>query len=244
MFCPRFTPVVAIADGRVVDVGDSIGPATGRFVTLDLDDGNRARFLHLDSRFVGRGDRVKRGQVIALSGATGYGEEDWSWNVWETGGAHVHMTLWLTQRYIFGANGTVDPEPYFDPEGSTAGTDATRVPTEEEELMSASQTIIDTLGPRIDAAGKQLKDRRDVALMWVNGDCWVCDYPSRTRWNAAAGQATVEDTFLFIDKVLVEGLGWSEHENQSPIVIAALRDITDEGSVRDEVAKALRNARG
>nr|WP_275044486.1 M23 family metallopeptidase [Microbacterium testaceum] len=121
MFCPIGTPVLAAEAGRIVDTGDSIGPATGRFVTIDLDDGHRVRYLHLKSRTVSVGQRVTRGQVIAYSGATGYGEEDWSWNVAETGGAHVHMTLWLTQRYIFGSNGTVDPEPYFDADGSPAG---------------------------------------------------------------------------------------------------------------------------
>lgn len=142
MFCARFTPVAAMGDGRVVDTGDSIFPATGRFVTIDLDDGRRTRSLHLDSRFVGRGDRVRRGQVIGLSGATGYGEEDWSWNVQGTGGAHVHQTLWPSQRYVFGSNGTLDPEPFFDVSGSAAGESAKPIPTEEEEIMSVKDDII------------------------------------------------------------------------------------------------------
>lgn len=112
-YCPRGTPVRAAASGRVVDVGDSIQPATGRFVTIDLDDGRRVRYLHLERRHVNVGDRVQWGQRIADSGATGYGETDWSWNVAETGGSHVHMTLWAQQRYTFGRYATIDPELYM-----------------------------------------------------------------------------------------------------------------------------------
>lgn len=112
-YVPVGTPVRAAAGGRVVDTGDSIRPATGRFVTIDLDDGRRVRYLHLKRRHVSVGTRVKRGQHIADSGATGYGEEDWSWNVAGMGGAHVHMTLWAHQRYTFGRYATLDPERYM-----------------------------------------------------------------------------------------------------------------------------------
>lgn len=136
MFCDIGTPVLAAEAGRVVDTGDSIGPATGRFVTIDLDDGRRVRYLHLSRRIVKIGDRVKRGQTIGYSGATGYGEEDWSWNVAETGGAHVHMTLWPSQRYVFGGDGTLDPSLYFEPQGSAASTNATPIPKEWDEMAS------------------------------------------------------------------------------------------------------------
>lgn len=154
MFCPIGTPVLAAESGRIVDVGDSIGPATGRFVTIDLDDGRRVRYLHLKSRTVSVGQRVGRAQVVGYSGATGYGEEDWSWNVAETGGAHVHMTLWLSQRYIFGSNGSVDPEPYFDPDGSPAGT------AEEDDMFTDEDRA---LMKRIDADNQQIKG-------WLRGD--------------------------------------------------------------------------
>lgn len=125
-YCPIGTPVLAAASGVVVDVGDSIIPATGRYVTIDLDDGRRVRYLHLSRRHVYVGTRVQWGQHIADSGATGYGEEDWSWNP-ETGGAHVHMTLWANQRYVFGRYATLDPELY------TTSTIAPE-PTQEDEM--------------------------------------------------------------------------------------------------------------
>lgn len=180
MFCPIGTPVLAIAAGRVVDVGDSIGPATGRFVTIDLNDGRRARFLHLSRRTVKVGDRVTRGQVIAYSGATGYGEEDWSWNVAETGGAHVHMTLWPLQRYVFGPNGTLDPEIYFDPEGSAAsvgGPDERLIVNQDDKNY-------------IDGAGQSVKDdvinaiRADLATIHnsvLNGNQSLTDWVAAIR---------------------------------------------------------------
>lgn len=131
-YCPRGTPVRAAAAGRVVDVGDSIQPATGRYVTIDLDDGRRVRYLHLERRHVGVGQRVQWGQHIADSGATGYGEADWSWNVAETGGAHVHMTLWSTHRYEFNKDATLDPELYMS---SNQGGGSTNQSEEDEEML-------------------------------------------------------------------------------------------------------------
>jgi len=141
-YCPVGTPVRAAERGTVVDVGDSIMPATGRFVTIDLDDGRRVRYLHLLRRHVGVGNRVVRGQVIALSGATGYGEEDWSWNVAQTGGAHVHMTLWGFHGYRFGRYATLDPEQYMDRSAPAGGDPEPLEPGEEEEEMSFNPKII------------------------------------------------------------------------------------------------------
>ncbi len=132
-YCPIGTPVRAAASGRVVDVGDSINPATGRYVTIDLDDGRRVRYLHLLRRHVSIGDRVQWGGHIADSGASGYGEADWSWNVAETGGAHVHMTLWAHHEYKFGRYATLDPEQYMSSSQGGKSTPATETPDEGEE---------------------------------------------------------------------------------------------------------------
>lgn len=111
--CPIGTPVRSASSGVVVDIGTSIQPATGYYVTIDLDDGRRVRYLHLSQILVAVGTRLAWGQYFAYSGATGYGEQDWSWNVAETGGAHTHMTLWARQAYTFGRYATLDPELYM-----------------------------------------------------------------------------------------------------------------------------------
>lgn len=137
-YCPRFTDLFAAASGRVADVSWSIVPATGRYITLDLDDGRRVRYLHLEDIYVGVGQRVAFGQVIGRTGATGYGERDWSWNVAQTGGAHVHMTLWAQQRYTFGRYATLDPQEFI------GDLEPVKTPEqiEEEELMGAKDDIL------------------------------------------------------------------------------------------------------
>lgn len=132
-YCPIGTPLVAAGAGVVVDVSLSIGPPAGRFVTVDLGDGRRVRYLHLQRIIVRRGERVARGQVIAYTGASGYGEEDWSWNP-ATGGAHVHTTLWPFHRYAFGVGAaTLDFEKYAD-QDAPAGGGSTPFDPEEDEL--------------------------------------------------------------------------------------------------------------
>lgn len=121
-YCPIGTPVLAPADGVVYGSGNTIGPATGRWVGLDLNTGQRFRAMHF-SRLVSLGRSVTRGQVIGYSGASGYGKEDWSRDP-NTGGAHTHVTLWPTHASRFGydAQGrpfTVDFMNYVG--GSAAG---------------------------------------------------------------------------------------------------------------------------
>lgn len=124
-FCPIGTPVLAPANGRIYGYGNSIGPATGRWIGVDFDNGMRFRALHL-SLIRRTSGFVRRGEVLGWSGASGYGEEDWSWNVAETGGAHTHVTLWPTQysNYGYDRNGnpyTVDFMDYVDTSDSASG---------------------------------------------------------------------------------------------------------------------------
>jgi hypothetical protein len=101
--CAYGTPVLAAEAGTVVDVKHDTGSATGRFVTIDLDDGRRTRDLHLSGIWVGEGQRVSRGQAIAASGASGFGS-NWGY------GAHLHRTLFPRHEYTFG--NTLDFEVY------------------------------------------------------------------------------------------------------------------------------------
>lgn len=103
-YCPIGTPVYAPGDGVIYGSGNSIVPATGRWVGIDLDSGQRFRAMHFSRLVRWSGDgkgRVKRGDLIAYSGASGYGDEDWSWNP-NTGGSHTHVTLWPTHETKFG----------------------------------------------------------------------------------------------------------------------------------------------
>ncbi len=120
-YCPIGTPVYAPESGNIYGYGNSITPATGRWVGIDLVTGQRFRAMHFSQieRFSGW---VNKGELIAFSGATGYGDNDWSWNP-DTGGAHTHATLWPTWETRFGYNSAGRPYTvdFMDYVGSTAG---------------------------------------------------------------------------------------------------------------------------
>ncbi|MGK3950189.1 M23 family metallopeptidase [Microbacterium sp. K2] len=104
------TQIRAAANGVIVDRKDSTTTATGRYLALRTDDGNYIRYLHLQSSLVPLGARVARGQVIAYSGASGFGSE--------TGyGPHVHVSLWIGGTPLqLGFTNSVDFENYAQPE--------------------------------------------------------------------------------------------------------------------------------
>ncbi len=66
----RGTPIVTTADGKVVKVGNNGG--MGKTVVVDHGYGFRTLYGHLSKSEVKVGQRVKRGEVIALMGSTGY----------------------------------------------------------------------------------------------------------------------------------------------------------------------------
>lgn len=76
---PVNSPVMSVADGEVTATG--YGPVTGFYITVSHADGWSSRYLHLNTLQVHKGDKVFRGNVIALSGATG-----------RINGPHLHRT--------------------------------------------------------------------------------------------------------------------------------------------------------
>lgn len=89
------SPVYAVADGRVVRSGSS--GAYGQLVEIDHGAGLHSVYAHHRRNLVDEGDEVRRGQVIALVGATGNATGD-----------HLHFELrWR--------DGTVDPRAVLPP---------------------------------------------------------------------------------------------------------------------------------
>lgn len=84
---PVNSAVITVADGEVAETG--YGPVTGFYITVDHADGWSSRYLHLNKIDVHKGDRVLRGNVIALSGATG-----------RTNGPHLHLELSHHQQLV------------------------------------------------------------------------------------------------------------------------------------------------
>ena len=78
--CPEGTPCLAIADGVIhaVDVSHKDGGIhvselfRWNAVTLKLDDGHYAEYVHVSSSACKVGDRVRKGDIIGATGAVGF----------------------------------------------------------------------------------------------------------------------------------------------------------------------------
>jgi murein DD-endopeptidase MepM/ murein hydrolase activator NlpD len=94
---PAGTPVRATADGVIQLAGWAGG--YGKVVVIDHGDGFSTRYGHNRQILVKRGDRVKRGQIIALMGSTG-----------NATGPHCHYEVWHLGR-------TVNPKRFMRQQG-------------------------------------------------------------------------------------------------------------------------------
>ncbi|GAA5215016.1 peptidoglycan DD-metalloendopeptidase family protein [Corallincola platygyrae] len=84
---PTGTPILAAGDGVVSLVAKH--RYAGKYVVIDHGGSYRTRYLHLSRSKVRKGQRVSRGQVIALSGATG-----------RVSGAHLHYEFHINGRPV------------------------------------------------------------------------------------------------------------------------------------------------
>lgn len=84
---PTGTEVLATGDGIVTRIATH--KYAGKYVVVDYTGPYSSRFLHLSKILVKQGQKVKRGQVIALSGNTG-----------RTTGAHLHYELHVRGRPV------------------------------------------------------------------------------------------------------------------------------------------------
>lgn len=92
---PPGTPIRAPAAGVVVEVQWDAG--YGEYLTIDHGHGVVTRYAHCSDILVAAGQRVRRGQKIALVGSTG-----------EATGPHLHFEVWVDGR-------AVDPQRFVAP---------------------------------------------------------------------------------------------------------------------------------
>jgi murein DD-endopeptidase MepM/ murein hydrolase activator NlpD len=102
---PVGTPLLAIADGTVARISNTVTGAGGRVVLLDFPSGHKADYLHLSRVDVAKGDSVKKGQVIGLSGGSGLGKELGY-------GPHLHLSFRQGGTHLTGT-GNIDYEAFI-----------------------------------------------------------------------------------------------------------------------------------
>lgn len=102
------TPILAVADGKVIFVGqqnpNNVFIGFGKLIDIEHADKNVTRYAHLSEFKVAEGQTVKQGDIIALSGNTG-----------TSTGPHLHFEICIGSA--FGEK--VDPIPFF-PQGNLA----------------------------------------------------------------------------------------------------------------------------
>jgi murein DD-endopeptidase MepM/ murein hydrolase activator NlpD len=98
------TPVVAVADASVVQVGWD--GAYGNQVRIQLENGDQVWYSHLSAFDVSTGQQVAKGAVLGRVGETG--------NAY---GAHLHLEYRLASDLSTG----VDPRPYLESHGAPIG---------------------------------------------------------------------------------------------------------------------------
>ncbi|OTA15659.1 prepillin peptidase [Xenorhabdus vietnamensis] len=84
---PVGTPVLAVGDGEVIV--SKFDGAAGNFIAIRHGRQYTTRYMHLRKLLVKPGQKVKRGERIALSGNTG-----------RSTGPHLHFEFWDNQRPI------------------------------------------------------------------------------------------------------------------------------------------------
>jgi murein DD-endopeptidase MepM/ murein hydrolase activator NlpD len=96
------TPIYAVADGVVIDVGPTAG--YGAWVKLKHSDGTVTLYGHINTWLVKKGERVMAGDQIATIGNRG-----------NSTGPHCHFEVML--------NGTdrIDPVPWLAKRGLSPG---------------------------------------------------------------------------------------------------------------------------
>lgn len=92
------TPIHAAGDGYVVSPSDGTG-GYGLVITIAHPDGAVTWYCHLSQAYVQPGQRVKAGDIIGLSGSSGY-----------VTGPHLHFEVRFN-------NQTVDPIPWLRQHG-------------------------------------------------------------------------------------------------------------------------------
>ena len=144
--CTKTYGVVAIADGVVVDVKDTVKvtldlgikanwqhpDATGNWIKIRHGNGMISRYCHLafGSITVNKGANVAAGQKIANMGNTGL-----------SSGHHVHFEIWTNAN---DKASRVDPVPYIQGAKASTTTTTTAAPTAVTKMTATTAVRLRT----------------------------------------------------------------------------------------------------
>ncbi|TKG67689.1 M23 family metallopeptidase [Prauserella endophytica] len=93
------TPIVAAADGTVIEAGSASG--FGLWVRVQMDDGTVHVYGHVNDYYVSVGQRVKAGEQIAEMGNRGQSTgPHLHFEVWTSDGQKVDPREWLAERGV------------------------------------------------------------------------------------------------------------------------------------------------
>jgi murein DD-endopeptidase MepM/ murein hydrolase activator NlpD len=94
------TPVMAMADGKILGTGDTdltcYGASFGKFVFIQYNNGLSSTFGHLSLIKVKEGNQVKKGSIVGYSGNTGHST-----------GPHLHVSLYASQAVKMASRASV-----------------------------------------------------------------------------------------------------------------------------------------
>jgi len=147
MSTPSGSNVVAISDGVVIDA-ETRNDACGGTLQIEHPNGFKSRFCHLKDIKVKKGQNVKKGEVVALSGG---GESDPGRG--RSTGPHLHFELKKD-------GALVDPMKYIDKNdfrpldsNQTTDSETTTTGSEEDQYTSVSTFDPNVGKPEEDLAG-------------------------------------------------------------------------------------------
>jgi murein DD-endopeptidase MepM/ murein hydrolase activator NlpD len=93
------TPILAVADGTVVEAGPASG--FGLWVRIQHADGTVSVYGHVDTFSVREGQQVKAGEQIARMGNRGYSTgPHLHFEIWDPSGKKLNPLPWLAERGI------------------------------------------------------------------------------------------------------------------------------------------------
>jgi murein DD-endopeptidase MepM/ murein hydrolase activator NlpD len=87
-FSTSYKSVYAVRDGKVSSVGNNGKYAYGKWIAIDHGDGLTTLYGHLSTQSVSKGNKVKAGEKIGVSGSTGYST-----------GPHLHFTVFASETF-------------------------------------------------------------------------------------------------------------------------------------------------